>query len=338
MKNKLLLLFLLLAFAIEVVTFYLEGGITFVLYSVAVSILLFVFMTIILKKYEDKTKPLLIVFLLALAIEIITAPLRAIDGSICAVVTFVLFFIFMVIILKKYDSKTKRIYILLAALLGCSFIPLPIHIIHWKSTLGTLPDYLFHMFGILMGYWFYIGKKWLKYIIVIFSVMSCIFLYFWGYDMFINKYLNHQTFTGVVKPEIVDNISFQTKDGDIVTLENFKGKYLFVDCWYTYCGICYREFPNVQALAEEYKNNQNIEFIALHSRLEKEGETFAKGDSIFAKREISLPCFSINYGNENLKTLQVFAYPTILIFDKESKLIFRGDIKFAKMYLKKRLK
>ena len=140
--------------------------------------------------------------------------------------------------------------------------------------------------------------------------------------------------TGVVVPEVVGNISFQTKEGDTVTLENFKGKYLLVDCWYTHCGICYREFPKVQALAEEYKN-ENIEFIFLHSRLENEGETFAKGDSIFIKREISLPCFSINYKNENLKTLQVFAYPTVLIFDKESNLIFRGNIKFAKKYLKR---
>ena len=241
----------------------------------------------------------------------------------------------MVIILKKYKGKIKRIYILLAALTGCSLVILPIHIFRWEPTLISLPDYLFHLFGILMGYWFYIGKKWLKYIIVIFSVLSCIFLYFWGYEMFINKYINHKTFTGVIEPKTVDNISFQTKEGDTIYLENFKGKYLFVDCWYTYCGYCYREFPKVQALAEEYKDNQNIEFIALHSRLENRGETFAKGDSVFVENEMSLPCFSIDYKNEKLKTLQVFAYPTILIFDKESRLIFIGDIKFARRYLKK---
>ena len=85
MKNKLLLFFLLIAIAIENVSYCHSKGITFVLCSVAVSMLLFVFIAIILKKYEDKTKPLLIVFLLAFAIELITAPLRGITFFLCSV-------------------------------------------------------------------------------------------------------------------------------------------------------------------------------------------------------------------------------------------------------------
>ena len=347
MKNKLLLFFLLIALALGVAGFYHSIDITFDLWaftSIVVIMLLFMattiiftFTTIMLERYEDKTKPLLTVFLIAFAIELITAPLRGILFMLCAVVSFILFFIFMIIILKKYEDKIKRIYILFVVLAGCSVLTLPMRIIDWKDTLISLPDYLFHIFGILMGYWFYISKKWLKYIVVIFSVISCVFLYFWGYEMFINKYILNQTFTGAVEPKCVDNIFFQTNEGDTVSLENFKGKYLLVDCWHTHCSICFREFPKFQALAEEYKENQNIEFIALNCRFENEGETFATGDSIFIKREMPYPCFSIDFKDESLKTF-VHSYPTVLIFDKESRLIFIGDIKFAKRYLKQILK
>ena len=58
--------------------------------------------------------------------------------------------------------------------------------------------------------------------------------------------------TGKLSPD------FQAKDinGKTYSLKDFKGKYLYIDMWATWCGPCKREMPEVQALYEKYGNNE----------------------------------------------------------------------------------
>jgi thiol-disulfide isomerase/thioredoxin len=57
--------------------------------------------------------------------------------------------------------------------------------------------------------------------------------------------------------------------GKMVSLENFAGKYVYIDVWSTRCGPCIKEMPYFIELQKKYKN-QNIAFIsiALDERLE----------------------------------------------------------------------
>ena len=50
---------------------------------------------------------------------------------------------------------------------------------------------------------------------------------------------------------------FVLKDlsGKTVSLEELKGKVVFVDFWATWCPPCVKSIPSVKALYETYKNN-----------------------------------------------------------------------------------
>ena len=51
-------------------------------------------------------------------------------------------------------------------------------------------------------------------------------------------------------------------DGQLVSLEHFKGKLLVIDVWATWCGPCKAESPYFEALAEKYGSDE-VEFISI---------------------------------------------------------------------------
>jgi thiol-disulfide isomerase/thioredoxin len=151
--------------------------------------------------------------------------------------------------------------------------------------------------------------------------------------------LGHGTFTGKVETGRVFDIQFQTILGDTLSLTDFKGKYLLLDCWYTYCGICYGKMPEVQKLYDKYAGNNEISIYGMHSFIKGDGERNRKpencstGSGILEKQGYDYPCLAIDMENPILKELGVNSYPTVLLFDRDNKLIFRGTIEKAGDYI-----
>ncbi len=57
-------------------------------------------------------------------------------------------------------------------------------------------------------------------------------------------------------------------DGKAYTVRDFKGKYVYVDLWATWCAPCLREMPFLRQLEEEYKG-RNIIFLSLSTDARK---------------------------------------------------------------------
>ena len=52
-------------------------------------------------------------------------------------------------------------------------------------------------------------------------------------------------------------------DGKEVSLQDFKGKTVYVDIWATWCAPCIRELPHYEKLKAKYQNNKNIVFASV---------------------------------------------------------------------------
>src|SRR5690606_18473694 len=95
--------------------------------------------------------------------------------------------------------------------------------------------------------------------------------------------------------EYAPSFSLNSIEGDIISLADLKGKYLYVDIWATWCRPCIQQLPAMKEIEEKYRG-QNIEFVSISvdrdadkakwSKMVKEKEM--KGLQLFAGKQTSI--------------------------------------------------
>jgi thiol-disulfide isomerase/thioredoxin len=103
-------------------------------------------------------------------------------------------------------------------------------------------------------------------------------------------------------------------NGKIHKLENYKGKWVLVNFWATWCPPCLEEIPDLVALYENKKNNIVVIGIALDYRNPKQVTDFAES------MQVSYP---IVLGNPNLASEvgPVDGLPTTYLYNPAGKMV-----------------
>ncbi len=69
--------------------------------------------------------------------------------------------------------------------------------------------------------------------------------------------------------------NYENFKGATTSLDDFKGKYVYVDVWATWCGPCKREIPSLKEVEKKY-HGKNIEFVSISVDKQKDHETWKK--------------------------------------------------------------
>ncbi|TDQ22675.1 TlpA family protein disulfide reductase [Tenacibaculum caenipelagi] len=118
------------------------------------------------------------------------------------------------------------------------------------------------------------------------------------------QYLAKTLAAGKESPKFVD---YENHKGNTTSLDDLKGKYVYIDMWATWCQPCKNEIPFLKTVEEKYRE-KNIEFVSISVDREKDYETwkkmvtdmelvgvqlYSKGDKTFADayRVNSIPRF-----------------------------------------------
>ena len=62
----------------------------------------------------------------------------------------------------------------------------------------------------------------------------------------------------------IEDYTFKDMQDKEVRLSDFQGKYIFIDCWATWCGPCRAQVAPLRQVEEDYKG-KNIVFIGVSS-------------------------------------------------------------------------
>lgn len=120
----------------------------------------------------------------------------------------------------------------------------------------------------------------------------------------------------LLKPGMpVPAVSYPDENGSLKGFDQYKGKYLLIDFWASWCGPCRQAVPKVKELYAKYKDN-GLDVVSIS--IDDNKKAWEK-----AMEEEGMPWQQWLSPDKN-KTMQTFLFsgiPTIYIVDKEGKIV-----------------
>lgn len=104
-------------------------------------------------------------------------------------------------------------------------------------------------------------------------------------------------------------------ENNIYTLADFKGKYIYIDVWATWCKPCIEEAPYFEALKEKY-THKNIEFVSIS--VDKEKEKWQRFCDVKNKNDQQ---YWVENAKEFLDSYFIKTIPHFILIDTEGKII-----------------
>ena len=104
-------------------------------------------------------------------------------------------------------------------------------------------------------------------------------------------------------------------EGKTYSLADFKGKYVYIDLWATWCGPCQREMPHLKALEKQFEGKE-IVFLGLSVDADKNKWE----DKVLSG---TLSGIQLYLGNQSgfLTDYEVATIPRFILLDKEGKIV-----------------
>lgn len=281
-----------------------------------------------------KAKYMSLIVLASVLLYIGLSPLRAIDVRLSVAVQPLVYFFFSYISFRKGERKGHNILpVFTAIILGILILDLPMRIKDWNITYCSILPSVCSLISTVVAYSYYKnGRKAIPVVIV--AIFLWIYCIFWGQEKLWNyKSFGHFSPIVNISNGIGDAIVYESSH-DSLRLKDLKHKYLFLDFWNSGCGFCYKKFPSLQKLYDEYQQRDDV-FVSSVFVNYRKNETLDSGDSILAKLNYTFPVLSTKRDAVFFLKSGVKAFPTVLILDEKRNVIYMGRFDEASDYLKK---
>lgn len=108
------------------------------------------------------------------------------------------------------------------------------------------------------------------------------------------------------------DFDFADEKGNIQNTASLRGKVVFINFWASWCPPCRAEFPSIETLYTQFKNNPDMVFLTIN-----EDNDPAAGKAYLEKEKFSVPMYQSN-GNVPAE-IYSGSLPTTVVLDKKGK-------------------
>ncbi|TRX21296.1 TlpA family protein disulfide reductase [Flavobacterium franklandianum] len=115
------------------------------------------------------------------------------------------------------------------------------------------------------------------------------------------------------------SFDYENHKGGKTKLEDFKGKYVYVDVWATWCGPCRAEIPALKKIEEKY-HDKNIAFISISVDVDKDHD---KWKTFVAEKQLGgVQLFADkNWNSDFMKGFGVISIPRFILIDPNGNVV-----------------
>ena len=112
-----------------------------------------------------------------------------------------------------------------------------------------------------------------------------------------------------------EGVTLIDANGKEVNMEQFKGYYVYIDMWASWCGPCCKEVPHLQELEKTLKN-EKVKFVSISTDTKVQAWK-SKMEALHMEGNQF-----IDQGRKLGEALNITGIPHFLIYDKEGKLLY----------------
>ncbi len=285
----------------------------------------------ILRKYSTLFFATLLIafFLYALAGGYVTV-LGLTGFKLSSLAGFIVFFLGTFLLTRKLSMR-HSLKVLLFVFLGTFILDFPARLFEFEASFISLLRSLIWLGGMLTGFLTAKCKPvFLKSFSSVIFILAGLWLSTHGYDRWMNK-LNFGTYLGIVNEPLPDEVIFYDNvSGELINICDLPGEYILLDFWSKGCSYCFEKFPDIQRLYDGLKNTEQAQIYSVYCT---KNDEYLSGQEILKKYGHTVPLLSTN--DRQYTKLGVKLFPTVLIFDRDRNIIFRGDTNLAIRYMLK---
>ena len=113
--------------------------------------------------------------------------------------------------------------------------------------------------------------------------------------------------------------AYENHKGGVTKLEDFKGKYVYIDVWATWCAPCRAEIPFLQKIEEKY-HGKNIEFVSISIDTKKDYDKWKK--FVTDKNLGGVQLFADNdWNSQFVKDFGISGIPRFILIDPKGNVL-----------------